>query len=432
MVAIAWAATAQTAAAQGDEPLFDPNTCRDSALIDEAALKAYQGKPSRQFRESIRKDRIDDATKENLAQAADYYAFILTTEEGRKNAVEPMKEVMRTYGLRSELEARRYFLGLLVDRLRIVAAQCDVGDRMNALLFLSQLDEADADNKRGTPAVPFWPAGDVMLDMIENPNELAEVKVRAARGLARIFADSDAPRDEYDQLFRRTVAALEALNAGSLPYNNGQGYEWWLAAHLIEALGEVDSPTNLLLEPIGIRVLLDVLNDPQKDDFLRARAARALSKIPYSEGSGFDIQPIVAAQMAFFREWVDRYNEQPLLWTNRHVVSDMYFSFKPESREQFEDGDGWLAQVNESSQRNAAGPVRAAFDVVKPIFASIIQQKTLDQEPLDRNAGAAIVKWLSENPISTTVHPRIPKFEISLPQPAGEAAAATDAAAAAR
>ena len=401
-----------SASAQNDGGMYDPDNCRDTTLFG-TEQETFDVKKERELTSVLNSRSLSKSDRELLELAASAYVYSITDTTFEDKPRQRAQEAVRKYSLRSEEKAKMAFLEYLTEMCRDVLRQCNVGHRLNAIIFLSELEQEKRDLRAGTPAVPYWEAGQVYLDVIENPKEETMVKVKAAEGLARIFRDGKAPRDTYNEMFTRTAKLLTQVQDGSLAMMHGDDYRWWLAYQLTLALGEVDTPANLLLEPVGVVALTKVLADPKQPDFLRAKAVRSLSKVPYAEGSGFDIGPIITAQMQFARDWLTRYNADPTHWENRHVAADLYFSFKPEQREQFEAGEGWLAQIEEPTNRDAATAVRTAFDAYKPIFKEIVSVNGGQQKPLDRTLADAVEKWLGSSPPTGKVHSRVPAIEIT-------------------
>ena len=418
------AALAPTPAVAQDEPtgLYNPDSCRDQTLFtDEVSEFPY--KAEKAFKDAINNGSLSQTDRQALEKAAEHYVYALTSDEFRAQPTERVKTMKQKYALRSNRTARIVFLDMVIEKCRRVLQQCNVGERLNAIVFLAQLDEEPPNLGKRTPAVPYWKTGLVFLDVIENPNEETMVKTRAALSLARILRHGEGSSEEHDEIFSRSAAALRQIKEGNLPLVHGEGYEWWLAYHLTQTLGEAEAPTNLLLEPVGVQILLDIAADPTQSDFLRAKAFRALSKTPFHEGNGFDIGPIVTLQMRYLQDWISRYNADPIHWENRHVIADMYHSFKPETLEQFESGDGWLAQVEKSANRGSTGPVRAAEQAVFPLYKHVIEAKPAQQKPIGRELVAPINAWLESQPPTGSVHSRVDNVTFQ-PNPPVEADAA--------
>lgn len=419
------ALVASSAFAQDEDTPFDPQQCSEGTLYTQPVQDFSPG-GERRLRDSLKASSLSASIRENLEAAAEYYAFSLTDPAYKTAPAARARDLTRKWELSNVSdEAREALQGYLVQKLRVVLGQCDVGERMAAIIFLSMIDSEKYDLRERKPAVPYWPTGDVYLDVIENPNELAMVKIRAAQSLGRLLAYAEAPQVEYDRIYDRTAGALLRYLDGSLETQNAGEGDWWLAYHLAVALGKSQQPTNLQLDPVGPQALLTIVGDPEQPDLLRAKALRSLSTTPWSEGNGFDIEPIVKAQVQFAQDWAERYNADPTFWQHRHVAADLYFSFKPETIEQFEAGEGWLAQTKQSSNRGAVGTVESAFAVIKPIFQSIVRTEGLSQKPLGREQVAALGEWLGNNPPGGSVHPRLGEIEFQA-RPAPENATAAN------
>lgn len=391
-------------------PVYDPDSCKGDALISDESLEGF-AKQERNFKAALKESRLTPKMQESLEIGADYYAYILTVPDKRAEATSDVVEVLRYIDLFSTPESREELNALLTERLTEVLTQCEFADRLAAVAFLSQLNETEYDTKTKTLPRPYWKAAYPLLAAMENPKETAAVKITAAQGIGRVFSDARPPPNNDDQIFRRTVGVLRAVLDGQMPAVNAGPHKDMLVVALVEALGRVDAPTTLNLQPIAVETLLRILTDQGQSDFVRAAALHSLSTTPLPLDNRFNLQPIIEAQMQFLAEWLPRYNEDPKFWSNRWVIAYLYLAFKPATPEEVQAGDGWLQMIETPAFRSAGTPVQGAFEVVKPIFQAVVSKRPLDQEKIAEDRVAAVAEWIEKNAKGNAVHPQIGKLE---------------------
>ena len=398
--------------------VFDPEECGKEPLISESDFDEFR-RQERSFRDALKSGSLSKGELDALAAGADHYVFGLTLEDKRNEMTREIPDVVRSMNLFGTPNAKAALNEMFVERLVEVLRQCSFSERLAAMVFLEQLEARPYDNKSKTPPEPYWQAGPVMVAVLENPKEKAAIKVRAARGLGRIFANGDPPRPEYDRMMRRTVAALNGMLDGTLPVVGAANNESALYVPILDALGNLDTPVTLNLQPIAVETMVRILNDPKQTDIVRATAALSLSRTPLAQESTFDIQPIVEAEMRFLRDLAKRYNENPKVWSHRWAVAYVTLSFVPPNQTGIADGDGWVEMTKTPTFRGASDFINSAYEVVRPITQTVMANRPLEPATIPDDQIAAIDNWLADHQSDGTVHKDIPKLAFQPASPDG-------------
>ncbi|MCA9073612.1 MAG: hypothetical protein KDA93_01165 [Planctomycetaceae bacterium] len=277
--------------------------------------------------------------------------------------------------------ATKYLSELLTDQPRIVT--------LNAILGLGQLNQKPENRIEKTPNMPYAPAAEPLLSVIENASQTREAKVMAAFGLGRILLDSDPPRSTRDNVARILSKELDVDKDRRLKPDE----EWYLL-RVVETLGYLKEPRTAIGEPVAVDALWKTLLNENLPMTLRAHAARSLSQFDLDRS--FDIG-LIAHEVTRLGGLVTvQFNARLNAPEWRRCYLDIYFTFHPQTDEQLARGWGLRAQAKTPALRTHQELVEGAYkESLKLVNGALgaIPPKKIDNAVLKE-----VADWLGTNP----------------------------------
>ena len=259
--------------------------------------------------------------------------------------------------------------------------------RLNAVILLSELNVADGNAVKRTPAVPFTPAFDPLLTVVTDPEQPEAVKIAAVRGVSRIARDGELDNASRVRVGKGLTDELKKRDA------NG-----WYQARLAEALGNVDIvriAVDGVARPLIAETLMDVVIDPKRHWIVRSQAASSLGRIPLDGQINIDVIAYKVAELCWQLSNGFHNSPREFYWTNCFV--NVYLAFKPMNQaDQARDG-GLLTKVNQPTFAGQKAAVEAAYERIRPLAAAMTAQDPRAPRPLPRASWTALRKYIAES-----------------------------------
>lgn len=350
------------------------------------------------YREALRASQLDRSAKQTIDRVIHYQVALLadpTQASQRQRNIRTIITDLRSTS--TSPAAREYVLSQVIHRCEQLLNEPQPDVRVTAVDLLGQL------NSSWNPVVPCVEAADVLLRTLSFPDKYIHVKVVAAPALGRILRD--APAAKLPVLKRIEIAEKIAAEIKRLREVRGTPEEppalgrSWAMWKLVEALGYCDRVYNAARNPVFADVLMETLTDPREDFFTRARAAQALSRLPFEASSNLALLNYEVARLT--HELGKAYNVSLAagtvwpLW--RRCAFHIYFAYETENaaveRPQMR---GLMYQVNRAGLGGYKAAIQEARALVLPITNNLtgvaINPPPVPTADLDR-----LAEWLKAN-----------------------------------
>ncbi len=265
--------------------------------------------------------------------------------------------------------------------------------RINAILLLTELDSKEGDPMKGVPPVPYVPASQVLLRVMNDPGQRMVYRIPAAKGLARICLYSGIPRSDKLRATVVDVFVRELRKPDS---------HWWYRKVLVEGLAStgVLFGTDRGGVPVVAQTLAEKITDPKEVWQVRSAAARAIARAALD--SKIETKPIIYAIVDLARQMALQYNKRPAAYPWMNCFLDIYLAFKPVSpQEKTSDGRRTAGFLADGSASRMA---EEAYNAVLPVIRFVLHDQGRNRIPGDRLA--ALTNWLKQNrPESLSIVP---------------------------
>lgn len=383
----------------------------EGSLIKPNAWRDWRRNNQIKFQNALRVDNPSAADKQELEAGSKIYTDRLTDPEEIKDLPNVTNEILNRINSFGRGGALKHVLETLTRDLSNLFKQKSPVVRVNAAIFLGRLDSEPAPLGGGKEAVRYWPAYLPLIGAIEDPNQEVAVKVAAAVGLRDILRLSDIPRLERDDLIIRLTKQLDiAADPANWPAGPvKREYYWAFTLKLVEALREADAAVTLTRDPVQVTSLVSLIKDDRQDWRVRSRALRAISEFPLEEDNTFDMSSFAKLGGWLMNEAITDFQAKPNDSHWRETFFDIYLSFRPLSKAEFDRGFGFESKAEMAKFRGAAADVKAAFDVISPVMALIAPAPPAQLPRLPNDVIKALEDYVKANPImGIKVHPRVP------------------------
>ena len=389
-------------------PGFQPASA-DTAEMTEAEEREWQRAHRTAFRSATRSSDLDGKTRQEIELGTQHFVDLMTMPEKAGNLPEVADEVLNAIDVFAKGAVKDFLLEEYARRLLKLLYHEQTVVRVNAVHTLGRLNEDPGSRAGGSPRRPYWPVYRALLSVIEDPARTPAEKVRAADGLSGIMLTSGIPRGERDDVIKRTSAALAAaIDPANIPTAPSQLETYWYWPYRLAALlGDVKSPMTLNREPDPVAALVKLAKDPERHWLARSQAVRSISQLRLDDDSRFNLPALAKLTTSLTAEMVADFNKDPNRSYWRRAFANLYFAFKPVTREQAEDGFGLLALADTGTFRKDAAAIREAFAVVEPVMVEIGPMNPGDLKRISNDTVDALTAYVTENPADQPVHPSI-------------------------
>ncbi len=281
--------------------------------------------------------------------------------------------------------------------------------RLNAVILLGQLNQDPGNPTKGIPPTPYAPAGEVLLEVLESPDQPVAVKIQAVKGLKRMLLYGKPGKDLRLRIAQTLVAELK----------NRETHPWYQMT-VIEALGNAGILYGRGAQgrPFVAESLAEVLIDKSRDWCVRSEAAKSLGRVPLDRS--INVRLIVFEIGNLTREMIQAYNRQPNRPGWHLCFYKVYLAFKPADAEEQRRNAGLLTKLAAGVIATAHGEaVRGAYEKILPIVGHVLLQyhkrrsgeNTAAKVPPQSLKG--LEDWLADNkPSDYTLSPASPPLRV--------------------
>jgi len=264
--------------------------------------------------------------------------------------------------------------------------------KINAAWLLGRLNIQSIDRRNKTPAVPYAPAAEPMVKVLNDSQQPIDVKVAAVRGVQRIMEDGDPSRQIRDKISEALFNEIKRIE----DYTPGEGRDWY-QWRLVDALGAVEFPRTMTQQTYVVDVLWDTMHDEQLPWHIRTRAARSLGQLRLD--ASFNIPLLVHEIVLLAGRMTAAYNQNPNLSFWKTAFSDLYFAFRAQTSRQQERGWGLL----QNPPPTARGVIEGGYQQVLPLVNSVLKHEKPTRVPNALLGNAAT--WMKSNtPTDKKIH----------------------------
>ncbi|MBX3437108.1 MAG: hypothetical protein KF861_06430 [Planctomycetaceae bacterium] len=277
--------------------------------------------------------------------------------------------------------------------------------KLNAILLLGELNEKNSVYQGAIvskPAVPHTAAAEPLAQVVQSSDQPTSVKVVAVRGLSRLLKDGSLPRAVRDQVGKVLVNELHAATTAAQAGDN------WYQERIIDALGMMNEPRNSIQEPLVVDALWATMLNESLPWHLRTQAARSLSQIRFD--GNFNVGLISHEIVNLCGKMTAQYNQRPDLPYWRECFTDLYFAFRPQTKQEIQSGWGLNQQVTGASLRSHAGMVDGAYQQVLKLVNGAMAKDPA--QPVSNETLREVAAWMrSNNPTDQKLHPQAKTVE---------------------
>jgi hypothetical protein len=342
--------------------------------------------------EKEEKKLVDDVIRGKLSE--------LTKKEARdeNKVVERRQEVMREMKLPKSVprEVRTYALESIV-RQAPKLLEYHILARINGVILLSELNEVDEEGTGSSPipAIPYVPAYDPLLKVLNDEKQHDGVRALAVKGLVRIAVFPELRTDTRHQIVEALVSNLDKSAKSDA----------WLQYRLVDAFAEIKIIYSRDKKPYVVQALAQVLVDVNRPWLVRSHTAYALGRLPYDREIDLTLLSFEIVKMT--RQMAAAYAKQPGLPEWRNFFFDSYLAFKPATEAEDKSKDGGLLKQLEFKGAALASHKKPVQDAYAQVLSLVV--KVLREEKGIQDAMLKVDAWLAANPP--------PKRNIGLGQP---------------
>ena len=256
--------------------------------------------------------------------------------------------------------------------------------RLNVVVLLTELNIQEGNVAKEIPSIPYVPAADALLRVISDDDQLNAFRVPAVKGLARICLFGEMDRNDK----RRPIIAQTLIDEAKKSNTH-----WWYRKVLMEALGSVGilHAGKDTANPIIAQTLAETMADRKEHWAVRCAAAKALGRAPLD--SKIVLDPIAFELANLGLQLAQDYNKQPTETQWKNCCLDLYFAFRPVTRNEKTSDQRKSAGLVENSPSNRM--VRDAYNQLLPPIRQILKAKAGAAIPAQTIA--ALRAWLNNN-----------------------------------
>jgi hypothetical protein len=334
--------------------------------------------------------------KELIDKGLRYRLYVMTTKDQERD-LHKRREELTQQDLRNaggliakadqQLTFRKYVLG---EVLKLVEPMLDNSFyvRIQAVTLLGELELVPADPTKNIKVETYTPACELLLKVLDSPDQPPAVKIAAARSLVRLCKFSGVNLPPVEMRHRIAKSALAELAKTDTHY--------WYQMRLIEVLSALDVAFDLQTKkPFIVTAMQSILNDPQRDWHARAEAAWALGRVPFD--SSVDVPGVIRDVMQFTHDLAKAAQQSPSEPRWKTCLFKVYLAFQPlntDDREATRRTRGGLLNSPLSAAQTQAQQV---YPLIVPIVNTVLNDK-----PIVAKMISDIDAWLQKAKPTTT------------------------------
>lgn len=388
--------------------LLDPSQAKPLMTFEDE--KRFHGNPLRNYQTNALKSLSpNNAIEQQIREGVKFRVRRLTMPENWPNMGNRTKELVNDLDIFADgaPRAREIAARAAVEELdNLLFSDQPTFVKINAAWLLGRLNIESMNRLNNTPAVPYAPAAEPLVKVLNDSQQSLDVKVAAIRGLERIMEDGDPSRQMRDQIAAALTGQLE--NIEELTPGEGRNWYHW---RLVDALGAVRFPRSMTQQPTVVDALWRTMHNEELPWRIRSRAVRSLGELDLDASFNMPLLMheivLLAGQMTF------DYNQNPNLSFWKTCFSDLYFAFRPMTPEQQQKGWGFL-QTPPAGTREV---IEGAYQVVLPLVNGVLKHEKPQAVP-NALLGAAS-NWMKKNqPSDRKIHPQAQPLDNAAANPA--------------
>ena len=343
------------------------------------------------FTTAMRAGVLDPQSRELIEKMARYYVYQLSMRKYRNELSDRAKKLftaLRSAGDdQANAQLRNSFRGFVLQEITARLQELLDGHllvRIQAVNILGQLNLVEPKPASGVDAVAYKPALDLLLQVIQDPNQPDSVKVVAVgdivdrkSGIQNMIATLNLDAAERLEIAQALVKEIKRPEVNP-----------WYQIRAIEALCLVDLAVDGDNEPFIVQLLAEIIKDEKLPWDVRATAAYAFGRVRVN-GPGVNLDAIVYEIARLAQQMVVEADKQPgRLWPNRFFR--VYLAFRPlnvEERERLEAG------LLTRYAPNAT--VQGAYRAIIPVVNHFLGKNAAQVIPAAKSA--PLDTWLKDN-----------------------------------
>jgi hypothetical protein len=369
-------------------------------------LKGDWKKIRTKYGTALRNGSMTDADKAIITTGLTYRLYAMAEPENLRDLHERRGELSGTdLGQAGKLLTkaedvkafRTYLLGQVV-KIGAPLAKNNLNTRYQYATLLGELDLVPEDQTRNLKHETYTPGCDPLIKILDDPEQPQAVKIAAARSLVRLLRLGDCPVELRQRVATSVVAELAKTDT-----------HYWYQMRFAEALSALDITLDLVnRKPIMVSVLSDVVRDPNRDFRARAKAAKALGRVPFDPQ--VDISGLMRDLMQFALELANAAQQDPQNPQWKQCFWDLYLTYMPADARDRDATKKLPAGLLANKQ--AASAAQPTYKLILPMVNTVIAGKPIAVPDLQNLQG-----WLQQNKPNAAVGTVNPGRQPPAPQP---------------
>lgn len=350
------------------------------------------------YREALRAVQLDRNHKQTVDRVIHYQVWLLAApgqEAARQRNIRTIINDLRSRG--TSPVAREYVLSQVILRCGQLLDEPQPDVRVIAVDLLGQL------RFQWQPDQPLVESAETLLRTLTFPDKYIDSKIVAAPALGYILREAPASRlpvlkriEIAEKIANEIKRLRDVRGTPAEPPEIGRSWAMW---KLVEALGYSDRVYNAAQVPVFADVLMETLTDPKEDFLTRARAAQALSRLPFQANSNLGLLNYETARLT--HELGTAYNaalKSGAVWPMwRRAAMHIYCAYETENaaveRQQMR---GLMYQLNRSGLAGFRPAVQEARGLVLPIINGFVGTP-VNPPPVSTADLDRLGEWLKAN-----------------------------------
>ena len=290
--------------------------------------------------------------------------------------------------------------------------------QLGIVILLGTLNAQPA--KGATTAVPYVGAAKALITVLENPESPLQCRIQAAKGLGRMGKEAavGVSLGDLSVVQRNEIATSLAKVLMATDAQGNDDGKIWFRSRVAEALGDCGYASNLTKAPVFIDALMLTVTNPAENVRVRASAIRAATQLQWDGQTNFPL--ILSEAVKLTAEIANQYNasveaKKPGSAILRHASLDVYLAFRPITDKPSNPPQpippinwGFMNQTKRNGLIQHEPAVKAAYDVVKPVVNTILENENR-LVAIPAGVIAPAEAWIAANPPAdrkpTTVSP---------------------------
>lgn len=250
--------------------------------------------------------------------------------------------------------------------------------RLQAVTLLGELDLIAEDTPRNLKHETYTPACELLVKVLNDPQQPEAVKIAAARSIIRLLRYGPAGVELRHKVATTLVAEF-----------NRPETHFWYQMRLAEALSTIDIALDLQTrKPIMVIALQNAVRDTKRDVRVRAEAARSLGRIPLD--AQVDISALMRDIMELAQQMAAAQQQNPEQPVWKQVFFDLYLAFHhldAADKNADKKTDGGLLN-NPSSSALA----KQTYPMIVPLVNDVLNDRQIKAPDVQK-----VQEWLTQN-----------------------------------